>query len=65
MFYFNTNKPQSFLFFCRILLVLESRIHGGGGGGAPREPPTVPPPLNPDLSLMTFFFLNTLNAREK
>ena len=35
LFYFNTNKPHSFLFFCRIPVVLENRrsSRGRGGGG--------------------------------
>ena len=51
LLYFNTNKPHSFFFFCRIPVVLENRrsSRGGGGGGAPPPPPphTPPPPPPP------------------
>ena len=47
LLYFNTNKPHSFLFFCRIPVVLENRRSSQRGAGV-RTPCTLPldPPLN-------------------
>ena len=40
LLYFNTNKPHSFFFFCRIPVVLENRRSSQGSGGAhPLHPP--------------------------
>ena len=41
LFYFNTNKPHSFFFVCRIPVVLENRrsSRAGGGSGHPLHPP--------------------------
>ena len=41
MLYFNTNKPHSFFFFCRIPVVLENRRSSqkGGRGAHPLHPP--------------------------
>ena len=46
LLYFNTNKPHSFLFFCRIPVVLENCRSSQGGV---RTPCTLPldPPLDP------------------
>ena len=72
MFYFNTNKPQSF-YLCRIPVALESRrlSRGGGGGGAPHLPPphkTPPPPpphlLHPPLRSAPRIFMASLLSRK-
>ena len=39
LLYFNTNKPHSFFFFCRIPVVLENRRSSRGGGSHPLHPP--------------------------
>ena len=39
LLYFNTNRPHSFLFFCRIPVVLENRGSSQGGGVHPLHPP--------------------------
>ena len=45
LLYFNTNKPHSFFFFCRIPVVLENRKSSQGGCAPPAPSPQIRPCL--------------------
>ena len=57
LLYFNTNKPHSFFFFCRIPVVLKNHRSSHRGGGHPLHPPPRSAPGN--ALFFVFFFLNT------